>query len=541
MGGKLISLAERKDAFLSLERRIHDLVVIGGGITGAGIAWQASEMGLDTVLLEMNDFASGTSSRSTKLIHGGLRYLVNKEFNLVRESGRERGKLYERMPHLIQPIDVLLPLYEKGSISRFKLRLGLGIYDFLAQVRKRDRKRMLSAGQTMKQEPLLKKNGLKGAGMYREYLTDDARLVIAVLKTAASHGAVCLNYSPVKSIEMKTASSQGAGVAGESGSVLVHDLIDGGEFRIRARKIVNATGPWVGNLDESLKAKLVFTKGVHLVFDWNGLPVKQAIYFQNTDGRFVFIIPRDGVVYVGTTDTKFEGDPADVVVDAGDVDYLLAALYSVLEGVSLNPEHVISAWAGVRVLVNQPGKEYSEISRKEEIAVHPSGLVSIAGGKLTGFRKMAWRVLTAIGYPTKGKTARFVEDADFSEFHGLAGFGELMFREGRAKKISDEWVKGWLCRYGTSVAKLIALTPAGATTETLVIIELNWCLENESVVHPADFLERRSGFVQFQPDLARQSSRRVFFRCGEILGWDVAKIELEHKKFASRYIYEQKP
>lgn len=510
----MISFREREEAISRISAEEYDVLIVGGGITGAGIAWQSAQMGLKTCLVEMQDFAQGTSSRSTKLIHGGLRYLQNREFSLVRESGLEREKLHERAPHLIKPVEVLLPSYKNRGYSRFMLWLGLSIYDFLARVKGKDRKRMLSASEVRSQEPLLDTEGLKGGGLYREYRTDDARLVVTVLKTAAMHGADCLNYTKVSGILKANEKVSG---------VRCTDEIGGEEFEVNAKTVINAAGPWVAGVadpvDASLTKRLVYTKGVHLVFDHADLPVNQAIYWQHSDGRMIFAIPRGSVVYVGTTDTSYVDDPKEPPVTREDKDYLLAAINEAFPAVQLSEANIISDWAGVRVLVHQPGKSNSEISRKEEFTTHPSGLISIAGGKLTGFRKMAWRVLTAIGYPTKGKTARALHASDFSAAGGYENFMKRI-RAKATNEAARKWFDDWVNRYGTDAEILIQKVNEGSDEMDYVRIELEWCIENESVIKPLDFLSRRTGFMLFERDKVRVYGELVVRELGEALGWD---------------------
>lgn len=381
---RTLSALARPEIIEDLESTTFDLLVIGGGITGAGIAWDAAKRGIKTALIEREDFAFGTSSRSTKLIHGGLRYLKKGEFKLVRQVGREREWLYRSAPHLLTPMPMLLPLYKKGTFGYWSASLGLFVYDRLAGVEKEERRVMHRAGQTARLEPLLKGEGLKGGGLYYEYRADDARLTVEVLKTAARHGAWVANY--VEAADFLYYKSKVCGVR-------AFDRLSGKELEIRAKRVINAAGPWVDLIrsrDHALKGKrLLLTKGVHLVVDHSKLPVRQGAYFDTPDGRMIFVIPRDGKTYIGTTDTVYTGDPAKPRVTTADRDYLLEAVGHVFPTVSLTVEDVESMWAGLRPLIRQEGKQPSDISRRDEIWESPSGLFTIAGGKLTGFRKMA--------------------------------------------------------------------------------------------------------------------------------------------------------
>ncbi|GIQ66235.1 hypothetical protein PACILC2_48030 [Paenibacillus cisolokensis] len=273
-----------------MQRDELDVLVVGGGITGAGIALDAASRGLRTAVVDMQDFAAGTSSRSTKLVHGGLRYLKQLEIGVVAEVGKERAIVYENGPHVTTPEWMLLPFYKGGTFGRFSTSLGLRVYDFLAGVKRSERRKMLSAEETLKRAPLLKRDGIKGGGYYVEYRTDDARLTIEVMKKAAEYGAYAVNYAKVESFRYDA--------NGKLTGARIVDLLSGEGYEVRAAVIVNATGPWVDRLreiDGSKQGKtLRLTKGIHLVFDQSRFPLHQAIYFDTPDGRMVFAIPRDG-------------------------------------------------------------------------------------------------------------------------------------------------------------------------------------------------------------------------------------------------------
>jgi glycerol-3-phosphate dehydrogenase len=263
------SILDRPSTIDKLQSEHFDLLIIGGGITGAGIALDAASRGLKTALVEKNDFAFGTSSRSTKLIHGGLRYLKQLEFGLVKEVGSERAIVHKLAPHLVIPEKMLLPLSEKKGMGYWLTSVGLKIYDWLAGVKAEDQRRMLTKQQTLRYEPLLKKDDVKGGAIYAEYRTDDARLTIEIIKSAAKQGAVLLTYAKVSDFLYRKNSIEG---------VKVQDQLSEKEFDIRATTIVNAAGPWVDELRDINKSKegkwLKLTKGVHIVVSHDRLPVK---------------------------------------------------------------------------------------------------------------------------------------------------------------------------------------------------------------------------------------------------------------------------
>src|SRR5687767_10228842 len=385
------SINERPATIHKLITEEYDLLIIGGGITGAGIALDAASRGLKTALIEKNDFAFGTSSRSTKLIHGGLRYLKQLEFGLVKEVGSERAIVHKLAPHLVIPEKMLLPLSEKKGMGYWLTSIGLKIYDWLAGVRPADQRKMLTKQQTLKYEPLLRKEDVKGGAIYAEYRTDDARLTMEIVKTAAIHGADLLSYSEAHEFLYREDLITG---------VKATDHLSGEVFDIQAKVVVNAAGPWVDELRDINKSKegkrLHLTKGVHIVVAHQKFPVKQAIYFNVDDGRMIFAIPRGRATYIGTTDTFYDGDKDNVLTSRQDAEYLVAAVNSNFPTVGLSVADIESSWAGLRPLIHEEGKSASELSRKDEIFESATGLISIAGGKLTGYRKMAERVVNLV-------------------------------------------------------------------------------------------------------------------------------------------------
>jgi glycerol-3-phosphate dehydrogenase len=375
----------------ALEHELFDLIVVGGGITGAGVARHAAQTGLRTLLLEAADFASGTSSRSTKLIHGGLRYLAMGDVALVREGALERKSLLAIAPHLAEPRWMLVPAASRAGY--WKLRIGIGLYERLGEVAHAERHRNLHGAMIGAVEPLLDAHRLPWACQYREYVTDDARLVVATLRAAARDGATIANHVVVESIAPDGARTGSGCVAG------VLDARTGRRHAFRARAVVNAAGPWVESLLHPAgehRKRLYLSKGVHVVVDRTRLPVRNMVMMTATDGRPVFAIARDGVTYVGTTDTPHDG-PADrwPVVRAGEVDYLLATANAHFPSATLSRADVRATWAGLRPLIHQAGKAPKEMSRRDEIW-RDGPLVTIAGGKLTGFRKMAAETMAAV-------------------------------------------------------------------------------------------------------------------------------------------------
>jgi glycerol-3-phosphate dehydrogenase len=531
------SAPERERMLQSLAEENVDLLIIGGGITGAGIALDAAARGLRTALVEMQDFAAGTSSRSTKLIHGGLRYLKQLEFKVVAETGRERAVVYENGPHVTTPEWMLLPFYKGGQLGPVSSRLGLALYDFLAGVAKDEWHKMLDASETLRREPLLRKEGLKGGGYYVEYRTDDARLTLEVLKRAVEFGATAVNYAAVGELLY-----DGSRLAG----AVVRDRIGGGRYVLRARHIVNATGPWVDGIRELDRSKhgksLRLIKGVHLVFDQKRFPLRQSVYFDAPGGRMVFAIPREGKTYIGTTESDYAGDPANPRVEADDLLYLLDAANAVFPSLGLTPGDVESGWAGLRPLIRQDGKNPSEISRKDEIFLSPSGLISIAGGKLTGYRMMAGRVVDLVsrrrqadGLPALPASPTRTLAISGGDVGGSAGYEAYVQREaaaGTAAGLAADEADRIARRYGSNAPRLFAL--AGESHDfanrhglpLALAAELRYAVLAEMAASPADFWIRRTGRLYFdRPGVLRWKSA-VSAAMAELLRWSAEQREM---------------
>lgn len=514
-----------------MQRDELDVLVVGGGITGAGIALDAASRGLRTAVVDMQDFAAGTSSRSTKLVHGGLRYLKQLEIGVVAEVGKERAIVYENGPHVTTPEWMLLPFYKGGTFGRFSTSLGLRVYDFLAGVKRSERRKMLSAEETLKRAPLLKRDGIKGGGYYVEYRTDDARLTIEVMKKAAEYGAYAVNYAKVESFRYDA--------NGKLTGARIVDLLSGEGYEVRAAVIVNATGPWVDRLreiDGSKQGKtLRLTKGIHLVFDQSRFPLHQAIYFDTPDGRMVFAIPRDGKTYVGTTDTDYTGDTANPRMTAEDLAYVLNAANFMFPSLKLTERDVESSWAGLRPLIQQEGKDPSEISRRDEIFVSPSGLVSIAGGKLTGYRKMAENVVNSVlerlvregrATQTPCKTKQIpISGGDVGGSDRYPQFVKEAAAKGVRSGFAEDEAQLIASRYGSNAERIFALEPEArklADRHGLPLglaARLLYAIESEMTVKPEDFFIRRTGQLFFDIASVRQWKKPVIDAMAELLGW----------------------
>ncbi len=501
------SAYSRNEIIERLRTGPFDLIIIGGGITGAGIALDAASRGLKTALIEKNDFAFGTSSRSTKLIHGGLRYLKQLEFALVKEVGSERAIVHRLAPHLVVPEKMLLPLYEKRGLGYWLTSIGLKIYDWLAGVKPEDQRRMLTSLQTLRHEPLLMKDEIKGGAIYAEYRTDDARLTIEIMKRAFAQGAITANY-----IHASEFIYEGTQVRG----VKATDELTGQPLDIHSSVVVNAAGPWVDDLrgiNHSLdNKKLHLTKGIHIVVPYYRLPVRQAIYFDVPDGRMIFAIPRGRVTYVGTTDTDYSGDKNEVFATREDVDYLLKGANVTFPSAHLTLADVESCWAGLRPLIHEEGKSASELSRKDEIFRSDSGLISMAGGKLTGYRRMAERVVDLIAdefFADKNLPACSTASLMLVQ-PALLSVEEVKQHTARlAGEIAELGLKGEDAGYlihlfGRQADVIIGRLKSSRLPDpetALALAELWFVVNNEMICRATDFFVRRTGLLYF--DLPR--------------------------------------
>lgn len=525
---------QRKTWVENLSKSSFDLLIIGGGITGAGIALDAATRGLKVVLLEKEDFAYGTSSRSTKLIHGGLRYLKQLEFGLVKEVGSERAVVHSLAPHLVVPEKMLLPLYEKKGMGYWLASLGLKIYDLLAGVKPEDQRKMLTRAQTLRQEPLLKSDDVKGGALYAEYRTDDARLTVEIVKTAVANGAIAINYC--KAFDFVYNEEKISGVKAV-------DVFTNLEQQINATVIVNAAGPWVDELREinhSKKGKrLHLTKGVHIVVPREKFNVNQAIYFDVGDGRMIFGIPRDRTTYIGTTDTNYNGDKEDVRTSSADAEYILSAVNATFPSVNLQLSDIESSWAGLRPLIHEEGKSASELSRKDEIFVSDTGLISIAGGKLTGYRKMAERIVDKVLKDyfranrslCKTNKIQFI-GSDFKNYSEVKRYAVAL-----RKQLAVLGLEGnthyLVHNYGKQTDLILNRLKDNLEKDTYVALakaECWFCLKYEMALRPSDFFIRRTGMLYFNRPRMEKLLNPILQEFATHFQWNNNQLVEESKK-----------
>ena len=388
---KELSFRTRRENLEDASARPVDVLVVGGGITGAGIAWDAASRGMRVLLVERRDFGHATSSRTSKMIHGGLRYLQNLQVSMVKRSLDERRLLSRNAPGLVEWLPIVIPVY--GIKDALLMRSGLLAYDALAREPDR-RHRRVDAAEMSRRFPSLRADGLRSGLEYWDCVMNDARLTLTVVAAAAREGARVANYAEVSSFTV--------GAGGKISGAMVRDLVSGVDWSVKARIVVNASGPWgdrVRALDDREAApRLRPNRGAHLIVSRERLPVEGGLAVFHAPGRLLFVLPWKGRVLLGTTESEFAGDPDDVAAAPDERDFLLQLARCYLPGAGLTPQDVIASYAGVRPLL-RAGTSLSRSSREHQILVSPTGLVSVLGGKFTTFRRMAEEVVDRIATP----------------------------------------------------------------------------------------------------------------------------------------------
>ena len=535
---KKFSFFNRERITNDLQATEFDLLIIGGGITGSGIALDAASRGMKVALIEKNDFASGTSSKSTKLIHGGLRYLKQFDFWLVKEVGTERAIVHKLAPHLVIPEKMILPLIDGGTYGSWLTSFGLKVYDVLADVEGDDKRKMLDKEEALEKEPLLPKSILKGAGYYAEYRTDDARLTLEIIKTALSYNLKTINYAEVLGFLHKKNRVVGA---------TVKDVFTDSEFKIKAKYIVNATGPWVDTLRQKNHStagkKLRLTKGVHLVVEHDKLPIKQSVYFDVPGGRMMFAIPRGKVTYFGTTDTDYRANKNNIKTCLVDATYLISAVNNMFPDITISLNDVKSSWAGLRPLIHEEGTTASELSRKDEMFISDSELISIAGGKLTGYRKMAERIVDLV---TKKYSRRFFKNfkeiqteeiilsgGAFANFSEVKSYTDIIYKRISEKQFDKKDAEYLVYNYGKQtdiiLKKFDELTGENSR-EKIIKAEVWFTIQYEMACSPVDFFMRRTGRIYFNIDSVNLYKTLVLNEFSNYFSWDKETLEKNKKE-----------
>ncbi|MFN2325624.1 MAG: glycerol-3-phosphate dehydrogenase [Gemmatimonadales bacterium] len=519
----------------ALADREWDLLVIGGGINGAGIARDAALRGLSVALLDRHDLGWGTSSRSSRLIHGGLRYLEQGRVGLVFESLRERRLLLRLAPHLVRPQAFVLPVHRGDRVPRWKLTLGMVLYDLLAWRGNLPRHRPLGKRALLALEPLLRERGLTGGALYYDAQCDDARLVIGAARAAAREGAAVATWTSVTRLHQ---------VEGRITEADVEDELEGAMARIRFKTVVNATGPWtdaVRQLEEPGAAPILRpTKGIHIVFPRDRVGHRHAITFTSPlDGRVMFVLPWGEYSYVGTTDTDTSDSPDRVTTTQEDVHYLLRSVNALFPNAHLAEEDVVATWAALRPLVAAEGAAGpSQISREHRLLEGPGGMLTIAGGKLTTWRAMAAEVVDRVERVLKRRTGRQpvgdhrsrAEPLPGGESTAVAEFARMATESGLAATTGQHLAR----HYGAEAAAIVNLireNPALASPlhehHPAVEAEVIHAVRREFAVRVEDVLARRIHLAWETPDRGVRAAPRVAELMAEELGWPPERRAIE--------------
>ena len=528
-----------------------DLIIIGGGINGAGIARDAAMRGLKVALIEMDDLASGTSSSSSKLVHGGIRYLEQLEFSLVFESVSERRILLDIAPHLVNPLGFLFPVYKTSRRRLTTVSAGMWLYEGLSLFRSPKRHRTLNPKDIAREEPALNIDHIKGAPLYYDCSTDDARLTLENAIDAAQLGATITTWARAKKLIRDEQSGRVVGV-------VVQDMFGGEEREIRGHAIINATGPWADRTmslgegtDDARPHDIIRpTKGVHIVVKRERLPVNNAVVcFHPEDRRVLFAIPWGEHSYIGTTDTDYTGDPADVRADLSDVDYLLSVANHHFTNYQLGHDDVISTWAGLRPLVRpmDTGVDIDEsmVSREHQVLVGNDGIITVAGGKLTTYRKMSKEVVdkaVQLLRLSNNLPSHPLEEAQTERdpLPGAQGWpadddharvADQIFEVGTGQ-ITPQTALLLANTYGMrgmEVARLARDTPALAEPieegRHEIMAQVSWGVQAEMAATVTDIMERRTQLFYRSDDQGLVASQKVAAHMASLLGWDEARTQ----------------
>ena len=523
------AIRARTEAIAALGGRVFDVLVIGGGITGCAIARDAALRGLSVALVEKNDFASGTSSRSSRLIHGGVRYLEHGHVHLVFESSAERHRLLRLAPHLVRPLAFTWPVYANARIPRWKLGAGLLLYDALSLFRNVERHRRLSRSAVLAREPRLRSDGLVGGAQYFDAATNDARLTLANAIGAAEAGAVVLNHAGVEAL-MKT--------DGKVTGATIRDGIQQTLIEARAKVVVNATGPWsttVRDMDtptENAWGTTRGSKGAHIAVPRERVGNNDALTLLSpTDQRVFFVLPAERHAIIGTTDTYSSDSPDDVRATNEDVRYLLDAANAFFPGAGLREEDVVSAWAGIRPLLPAASDTPGAVTREHAVTTSEGGLVTITGGKLTTYRVMAHDVIEValhhLGAARSGDRAISspLPGGDFQSLQELIAkiddaTGDPMLARHLATAYGTRWTDVWRSIQDDGADRIADGLPY--TTG-----ELRYCVSRELALTIGDLFIRRTHLAFETRDHAMEAAPTAARAVARVLGWDAATQRLQ--------------
>lgn len=527
---KSFSKETRQKNIRLMAEQIFDLVIIGGGINGAGIARDAALRGMKVALIEASDFASGTSSRSSKLVHGGIRYLENFEFKLVFEALSERKKLFALAPHLVHPLRFMIPLYKGGRVGMTKMGLGMWAYDALSLFQAPELHERLSKHESLERQPQLQGQELLGSYVYSDAYMDDDRLVIETLRSAHEASAICANY--VKATGALFDEN------GKVNGVKCRDQKSQKEFQIRAQHVLSSVGPWTDELGQEFFKKwnpvLRPTKGVHLTFDRKRINLSSAVVMA-AEKRIVFAIPRHEMVIVGTTDTDYTGRPANVTTDEEDVNYLLGVVDQYFPGAKIKRSDILATYAGVRPLVQDNAESEGKTSREHVIWTSNENVTFVAGGKYTTYRLIAQqaveKVLQHFSMESQAQFAKGDTEAPLNPLVTAEKFSENSEIE-RELKLLVNWPEPALSifvnRHG---AEALQIVQNGADVATPMKAEVQQAVQNTMCLHVSDFFTRRVPVFLSQADHGIGLRLELENTFSQLMNWSPQEFETEWKNY----------
>jgi len=516
------------------KREQFDILVIGGGITGAGIARDAALRGYKVALVDKGDFASGTSSKSSRLVHGGVRYLEMFEFGLVFEASRERRVLWTIAPHLVKPLPFLFPVYRDARWPAWMINLGLWLYDGLALFRNYRNHAMFSNAEITRRMKGFDVGNINGGAHYYDGQVDDARLTLETIRAAHRHGAWVANYVQVDTLVKADGRVVGA---------QAHDTLRGDKIVIHARVVVNATGVWTDTLtqldDPSTPKRMRPTKGIHLIVPREKLGGDSAVAFPSfSDGRLMFVIPWGAFSIVGTTDTDFSGDPDRVYADAADVDYTIGAVNHAFPGTPISKADVVSTYAGLRPLVGQAGKSATKTSREHEIWTSPSGLVTIAGGKLTTYRSMAEQLVDIVAKQLRDRFDVVAQKPCLTARTPLIDWNGA---EVSSDRLPQDVIEHLDHAHGPESPRVRQVAERDPRLAQRIVAglpyiwaEVPYAIEQEMALTVTDVVERRLHLLNEARDNGVAAAPQVAKYLAEFLDWDKTRIEKELREYQAR-------
>lgn len=537
----------------SLTNTTFDLAVIGGGITGAGVAQDAASRGLRVVVFEKSDFASGTSSKSTKLIHGGLRYLKNGQVSVVRESLKERQLQMQLAPHMVWSVPFVVPTYRGRFFKNLTLGIGLWVYDLLAGLRNRRFHKRINAREVLASCPGIRAEGLTGGFLYEDCRTDDARHTLDVLKSASENGATLVNYASVVGVVRGPVYNNIRGLM-----ISMRDVHGNWSkpFAVKAQSVVNATGVWTAAVGTTCgiasKTVVVPAKGIHITVAKATLPIKSAMIVPSVhDSRFCFAVPWYDSVVIGTTDTEYNGSLDEVRAEADEIQYVLDAVNALFPEAKLTVDKITGSFAGLRPLIKDPTKDSTaDLSRGHSLEVSPDGLISIAGGKLTTYRPMAESVvdvvcarLTAAGFNgTIGPKVTHQIRLGGWKLQDNVPVAILALREQALRLGLDRDTAEYLpTAYGNRTREIVDLVAGQgrlaekvSPTHPYIMAQVVYAVKNEGALTVDDVLSRRIRLSITDAKAARAAAGKVAQVMGDIFGWDATVQAAQVQQFSER-------